>query len=95
VRRVLRQVHPADVPEAIRHVNGHSIQLGVDHLIASNPNRSRRGAVELREDIAWQEMSAPRRWLVSALTFPLLLRYGYRALPTPPRPARTLTLFSR
>ena len=95
VRRVLREIHPADTPERIGHVNGRSIQLGGDHLIASNPNRSRRGLVELREDVAWREMSAPRRWLVSALTFPLLWRYGYRALPTPPRPARALTLFSR
>ena len=95
VRGVLREIHPIAGAGALHHVNGHSVQLGVDHLIASNPNRSRRGAIELREDVAWREMSAPRRWVVSALTFPLLLRYGYRALPTPPRAARALTLFSR
>ena len=92
---VLREILPVEGPGPLAHVNGHSIQLGVDHLIASNPNRSRRGAIELREDVAWREMSAPRRWRVSALTFPLLLRYGYRARPTPPRTARALTLFSR
>lgn len=94
VRGVLREIQPAGATP-LAHVNGHSIQLGVDHLIASNPNRSRRGTIELREDIAWRQMSAPRRWLVSALTFPLLLRYGYRALPTSPRAARELTLLSR
>jgi hypothetical protein len=95
VRRVLREIAPVGGAGPLAHVNGHAIQLGVDHLIASNPNRSRRGTIELREDVAWRQMSAPRRWLVSALTFPLLLRYGYRALPTPPRAARELTLFSR
>lgn len=68
--------------DAAAHVDGTSVRLGVDHLIASNPNRSRRGVVELREDDAWRrEMPALRRWVVTAMTLPLLRKYGYHVLP--------------
>lgn len=78
VERVLGETFPEALPDALAHVNGHAIDLGVDHLIASNPNRSRRGTIELREDLDWQShMGAGRRWLVTGLTFPLLRRYGY------------------
>lgn len=60
------------------HVRGRTLELGVHHLIASNPNRSRRGEIELREDLAWrEEMGAARTGLVTGLTWPLLQRYGY------------------
>jgi hypothetical protein len=82
IERVVQEVCPTDTPEALEHVDRHSVRLGVDHLIASNPNRSRRGTIDLREDVAWRsEMSAARRSIVTSLTFPLLLRYGYRTLP--------------
>jgi hypothetical protein len=79
----------------VTHINGASVRLGVDHLIASNPNRSQRGDIPLREDAAWrEEMTAGRRWLVTGLTFPLLRRYGYPILGTPstrPAPGRIVT----
>jgi hypothetical protein len=76
--RIFRELGLPERPDRIPHVNGGSVRLGVDHLIASNPNRSRRGEVALREDTAWRhEMSAGRRWLVTGMTFPLLHRYGY------------------
>lgn len=83
---VIGQLYPALVPDQIAHVDRRTLLLGEDHLIASNPNRSSRGAVELREDVGWRHnMGALRRWTVTAMTFPLLLRYGYRTLPTPGR----------
>lgn len=67
--------------EDAAHVDGTSVRLGVDHLIASNPNRSRRGVIELREDDAWRrKMPALRRWMVTAMTLPLLRKYGYQVL---------------
>jgi hypothetical protein len=82
VRTIVQTLYPDLSSPPIPHVNGHSVHLGIDHLIASNPNRSRHGDIELQEDLAWhREMSATRRWVVTGLTFPLLRRYGYRTLP--------------
>jgi hypothetical protein len=64
------------------HVDGTSVRLGIDHLVASNPNRSLRGVIELREDLAWRrDMPPVHQWLVTGLTLPLLRRYGYRIRP--------------
>ena len=86
VRTIVELMDGAAVP--LPHVSGRSVRLGMDHLIASNPNRSRRGDIELREDAAWRDdPNAARRWLVTGLTLPLLRRYGYSALPrVDPRP---------
>lgn len=84
ITEVVRGVYAGAAGLTSSAVDGGAVRLGVDHLIASNPNRSRRGRVDLEEDLAWRrEMSAPHRWLVTALTMPLLLRYGYRAAPGP------------
>ncbi len=54
------------------------VMLGVSHTVSGNPNRFETGAVELRPDHEWMERMEPRhRALVTALTFPLLRRYGY------------------
>ncbi len=54
------------------------VKLGVSHTVSGNPNRFDTGAVALRPDQAWTEKMSPRdRNLVTALTLPLLLRYGY------------------
>ena len=54
------------------------VKLGVSHTVSGNPNRFETGAVELRPDHEWMQRMSPRdRALVTALTFPLLRRYGY------------------
>ncbi len=54
------------------------VRLGVSHTVSGNPNRFDTGAVELRPDREWiSEMSSRDRALVTALTLPLLRRYGY------------------
>jgi Sulfotransferase family len=54
------------------------VRLGVSHTVSGNPNRFETGAVELRPDREWMDRMEPRhRALVTALTFPLLKRYGY------------------
>src|SRR5918997_213826 len=53
------------------------VMLGVSHTVSGNPNRFETGAVELRPDREWMQRMSPRdRALVTALTFPLLRRYG-------------------
>jgi hypothetical protein len=59
-------------------LDGSSVTLSPSHTVAGNPMRFRTGALELRRDDAWRrELPRGRRWLVSALTGPLLARYGY------------------
>lgn len=48
------------------------------HLLAGNPMRFRTGRLSVRADDSWRrELSAAARWTVTALTWPLLRRYGY------------------
>ncbi len=56
------------------------VHLGTAHTIGGNPVRfSARGPVPLRLDVEWRARLASRdRRRVTALTWPLLLRYGYR-----------------
>ena len=52
--------------------------LSANHTASGNPMRFTTGRVELRRDDAWREQLPPaRRWVVTALTLPLLRRYGY------------------
>ena len=54
------------------------VKLGVSHTVSGNPNRFDTGAVELRPDREWQRSMKPdQKALVTALTLPLLKRYGY------------------
>lgn len=59
-------------------VDGNTIELGENHMVAGNPNRFRRGRVAFRPDVEWESrMSRSDKRKVTALTWPLLLRYGY------------------
>lgn len=78
VERILRTLTPQFVGSSADHIDRQSVCLSRDHPIASNPNRSERGRVALREDLAWQhEMARGRQWLVTALTWPGLIGYDY------------------
>jgi hypothetical protein len=56
-----------------------SVRLATDHSVWGNPMRLQTGAIPLRPDEAWREgLSARDRRVVTALTWPGLLRYGYR-----------------
>ncbi|HEY1486738.1 MAG TPA: sulfotransferase domain-containing protein, partial [Micromonosporaceae bacterium] len=60
-------------------------QLSAPHSIAGNPMRFTSGGVKLRTDSAWRAaMPAPKRRLVTVLTWPGRVRYGYldRARPS-------------
>ena len=55
-----------------------TVVLSPSHTVAGNPMRFRTGPVALRRDDAWRaRLPRARRLLVSALTAPLLARYGY------------------
>jgi hypothetical protein len=49
-----------------------------NHTVAGNPLRFSSGAIEVKPDVEWRTAMSPRdRRLVTALTAPLLVRYGY------------------
>lgn len=59
-------------------VSNDSVTVGSAHQIAGNHVRFQTGRLTLRRDDAWRAaMPAGSRRLVSTLTSPLMLRYGY------------------
>jgi hypothetical protein len=59
-------------------VRRREISLSVDHTVSGNPSRFRTGKVELRPDEEWKvKMRGADKNVVTALTAPLLLKYGY------------------
>lgn len=76
LRRVLAMVGEEDA--GLPFVRGREVELGVSHTIAGNPNRFKSGKTTLRLDDEWRRRMGRRdRALVTALTLPLLARYGY------------------
>jgi Sulfotransferase family len=54
------------------------VHLGLHHSIGGNPMRYEQGEVRVKPDTAWRRLlPAGDRRLVTAITWPLLLRYGY------------------
>jgi hypothetical protein len=59
-------------------VRGREISLSADHTVSGNPGRFRRGNIELQADEEWRvKMRGADKNVVTALTAPLLLKYGY------------------
>lgn len=55
-----------------------TVDLAENHAMAGNPDRVGRRTVEIREDVEWRRRIRRRDVLVTtALTAPLLRRYGY------------------
>jgi hypothetical protein len=76
IERVLELVK--EKPAPLSHVGKHEVELGVNHNVWGNPSRFRSGTVEIRPDKEWAyHMKRGDKRLISSLTFPLLVRYGY------------------
>lgn len=76
LRRVLEL---AGLPGSdLAFVGDSTVSLGITHTISGNPMRFESGAVPFRLDEEWRTRLPRRhRVLVSALTWPLMRRYGY------------------
>jgi len=60
------------------------VALKPTQSISGNPNRFVEGTVAIRQDDAWKTHLSPRsKFIVNAITWPLLIKYGYvtRSLP--------------
>lgn len=67
-------------------VNGPTLTLRENHTISGNPMRFERGVVALQPDVEWKSrMALSHRILVTAITSPFLVRYGYRLSDSPRR----------
>lgn len=63
-------------PEGV--IEGRTVRRGVDHIVAGNPDRFLEGSIELHPDDEWRtRLPRRQRWAVTAVTAPLLGRYGY------------------
>jgi len=66
------------VPAPGPFVTPDTVELGINHTIAGNPNRFRTGSVRIAEDDEWKVRMARRdRTVITAAALPLLVRYGY------------------
>jgi len=65
-------------PAALPWVGEHALEIRATHSVSGNPARLATGRVELTLDAEWKTAMPPTdRRLTTALTWPLLLRYGY------------------
>ena len=54
------------------------VRLNANHTVSGNPNRFQKGDVQILPDDEWQgKMAKGQKLAVTALTWPLLLNYGY------------------
>ena len=59
-------------------LRGREVLLSVDHTVSGNPGRFRKGNIELQPDEEWKvKMRGADKKIVTGLTAPLLLKYGY------------------
>jgi hypothetical protein len=95
--------HPAEVSATIARSLGETwaaaplgdtrvVSLRRSHTASGNPSRFQTGDIRIVSDDEWQaKMRSNDRLLVTALTAPVLLRYGY-PLATPTRHDRVVPL---
>ncbi len=76
--RLVRDLDLSAADLTFGFLSGASAELPFSHALSGNPMRSRQGQIVLRADDEWQiSMSRRRQAAISAVTWPLLRRYGY------------------
>jgi hypothetical protein len=71
-----------EAPSVLPFTGPATVRLATTHSVSGNPNRFGTGEVELRADEEWRRaMRTTDRAMVTALTWPLLLRYRYPLRP--------------
>jgi hypothetical protein len=80
VRRIAAMT--GEAPALLPFTGPVTVRLAATHSVSGNPNRFGTGEIDLRADEEWRRaMRTGDRALVTALTWPLLLRYGYPLRP--------------
>jgi len=77
LERILNLVE--ETPQTLPFVDENAVRLSQTHSVSGNPTRFKTGVVELRHDQEWLDrIRKVDRLSVTALTWPLLLRYRYK-----------------
>lgn len=80
IERIVTALGERSGPGQLDFINDGVVQLALDHTVSGNPMRFAVGDVDLRLDDAWlQNMPRIDRLVTTALTWPLLVKYGYVA----------------
>jgi hypothetical protein len=59
-------------------LDGFRASLKTGHTVSGNPMRFERKEIKIQADTQWQkDMVKSHKWLVTLVTWPLLLKYGY------------------
>ncbi|HEX6380948.1 MAG TPA: sulfotransferase domain-containing protein [Acidimicrobiia bacterium] len=78
LERILAHADEPVTAESFAFLGDGYVDLGCDHTVAGNPMRFHQGRLDLRLDQAWTTKLPERdRKVVTAITWPLQLRYGY------------------
>lgn len=78
LERALRAVGLDPAPGALAHVGDHSVDLTPSHGVAGSRTRFTAGRIHLELDDAWRSsLPSGARRVVTAMTLPQLLGYGY------------------
>jgi Sulfotransferase family len=78
VERALTGLGVPYSPADLGHIGADRVMVGASHGIAGNPGRFVSGEITLRADETWrQQMPSRDRRLVTAITLPLMVRYGW------------------
>lgn len=78
LERIARFAGSEAGPDDLTFIEGNEADLLVDHLVAGNRMRLESGVLRLKVDQGWRTgLTRSERRVVSAVTWPLLRRYGY------------------
>jgi hypothetical protein len=65
-------------PPALDFINDFHARLKISHTVSGNPVRFTNKEIKIKPDTEWRHAMAKRhKWLVTLMTWPLLLKYGY------------------
>jgi hypothetical protein len=79
VLRALQELRIQSPPATLGFIGNHTVWLDPAHVVMGNPMRFETGPVPFAVDAAWRDaFPVLERAEVTAITWPLLLRYGYR-----------------
>jgi len=75
---IAHAVEPGEEQPPLPLVGDQAVLTRENHTLAGNPMRFESGRLPIRADESWRrDLPRKARWTVSALTWPLLRRYGY------------------
>jgi hypothetical protein len=78
IRRILGALGREEAPGDLDFVGDGVVRLREDHTVSGNPMRFVVGELDLQVDDTWRRaMPTADRVVTTALTWPLLMRYGY------------------